>query len=197
LTYFYLQYNAQPTNFKVDEQQILRYFSNGSYTIVVPPHCIEMAIANMHSHALSGHFGTNKTIHKTKRTYYWQTMSRQVKQFIASCITCQKLKQPTSRPRAHLQLITTSRPFETINIDVAGPLATTKYGKRFILVAVDQFSKFVIAQATSNFTAETTAKFIYEKIVCQLGTPHKIITDQGNNFESQLIQELCRALQIV
>jgi hypothetical protein len=33
--------------------------------------------------------------------------------------------------------------------------------------------------------------------VCQFGTPHKIITDQGTNFESQLIQALCKALQIV
>jgi hypothetical protein len=32
--------------------------------------------------------------------------------------------------------------------------------------------------------------------VCRFGTPHKIITDQGTNFESQLIQALCKALQI-
>ncbi len=137
------QYMQHLTMFTLDELEVLQYRYIHNNAIVVPQHCINQTIANMHCHPLSGHFGVNKTIHKTKQTYYWLNMSRQIKHFITSCITCQKFKNPQPRPQAHLQPITTSKPFETINIDVAGPLTTTKHGKRYILVAVDHFSKYV------------------------------------------------------
>ena len=47
-----------------------------------------------------------------------------------------------------------------------------------------------------NFNAVTTANFIYNRIVCLFGTPKRILTDQGSNFEAELTQQLCQLLLI-
>ncbi len=55
-------------------------------------------------------------------------------------------------------------------------------GNKYILVAIDYYTKFCIAKATSNFTVLTTARFIHEDIICKHGKMNRIHTDQGVNF---------------
>jgi hypothetical protein len=87
--------------------------------------------------------------------------------------------------------ITVDEPWEMISIDITGPLTKTADGNIYIIVAIDHFSKFVEAKALTNFTAETTARFVYEQIICRYGTPQRILTDQGRNFEAKLFKEMC------
>jgi transposase InsO family protein len=61
---------------------------------------------------------------------------------------------------------------------------------------MDYFSKWPETVASSNFTAETAAEFLYNRLICRYGVPERIITDQGPNFESLLIKELCGLMNI-
>jgi hypothetical protein len=83
-----------------------------------------------------------------------------------------------------------------IGIDVAGPLTRTKDGNLYIIAATCYFSKYAITKATKDFTAYTTAKFIFEDIICKYGHVEIILTDQGRNFEADLIRELCKLLGV-
>jgi hypothetical protein len=83
-----------------------------------------------------------------------------------------------------------------IGLDIAGPLKVTANGNKYIMFAVDYFTKFCIAKATPDFTALATAKFVFEEIVCKMGTPKSIVSDKGVNFQSQLFQQLCRLLKV-
>ena len=65
----------------------------------------------------------------------------------------------------NLSPIRTKPPFEIIGIDVTGPLSETKRGNKYIIVAIDYFSKFCISKATSDCTALTTAKFIFDDML--------------------------------
>lgn len=60
-----------------------------------------------------------------------------------------------------------------------------------ILVITDHFTKYAIAIPTRNQKALTTARALYEKFICYYGFPERIHSDQGRNFESRLIKELC------
>jgi hypothetical protein len=81
-------------------------------------------------------------------------------------------------------------------MDVIGPLTTTASGCRFIIVAFDYFSKWVEAKAVKSFKAETTAKFIIERIFLRFGIPKSIISDQGPNFEADLTRKLCDQFRV-
>jgi transposase InsO family protein len=78
-----------------------------------------------------------------------------------------------------------------IGLDVAGPLKVTPSGNQYIVVAVDYFTKFCIAKAIPNFTAETTAQFLFDEIVCKFGLLNSIISDNGVNFNSRLFTQFC------
>jgi transposase InsO family protein len=123
-------------------------------------------------------------------------MTKDIKEFISSCGVCNRVKHKRFTPRAPLKPIVCSNVFEMVSIDVAGPLATTKAGNRFIIIVVDNFSKYIEAIAVPDFTAETTANFIVNKVFCKYGVINSIHSDQGVNFESELIKEVCMLLKI-
>ena len=65
-----------------------------------------------------------------------------------------------------------------------------------MLIITDHFTKYAQAFVTPSQTAVTIAKTLYEKYLVYFGWPEKIITDQGWNFESKLITELCSLAQV-
>ena len=61
-----------------------------------------------------------------------------------------------------------------------------------VLVVTDQFTRFAQAFVTTSQTAQTTAKTLWDKYFVYYGFPEMIISDQGRNFESRVISELCK-----
>ena len=60
-------------------------------------------------------------------------------------------------------------------------------GNRYVLVIVDWFSGWAEACLMPNKTALAVADAFFQLIVCQFG----IHSDQGREFENNLMQELC------
>ena len=73
-----------------------------------------------------------------------------------------------------------------------GPLPETSRGNKWILVLTDHFSRWQNALALPDATAPTVATQLDERVFCYLGLPEQIHSDQGAQFESQLMTELCR-----
>lgn len=63
---------------------------------------------------------------------------------------------------------------------------------RNILVMTDLFSKFAWAVPTPDQTAFTTARALWTHVIQPFGCPEVFHSDQGPNFESKLIKELCQ-----
>ena len=61
-----------------------------------------------------------------------------------------------------------------------------------VLVVTDQFTRFAQAFITTSQTAQTTAKTLWDKYFVYYGFPEMIISDQGRNFKSRVISELCK-----
>jgi hypothetical protein len=91
---------------------------------------------------------------------------------------------------------TASKPFEKCSLDVVGPLPETKKGNKYILTFQDELSKFFIATPIPRQDAETTAKEFIEQVILKIGTPNKILTDQGSNFLSEIFKNTCKMLKI-
>jgi hypothetical protein len=75
-------------------------------------------------------------------------------------------------------------------------LEPSKGGFANILVITDHFTKLALAIPTRNQTAKTTAEAFYENFIIHYGIPTRIHSDQGGNFESTLIKELCELFGI-
>lgn len=75
-------------------------------------------------------------------------------------------------------------------------LERSKGGYESILVITDHFSRYAQAIPTRNQTAKTTARVLFDNFVVHYGFPARIHSDQGANFESQLIKELCQIAKV-
>ena len=88
-----------------------------------------------------------------------------------------------------------SQPLELICIDFLG-LKKSKGGYEQILVMTDHFTRFAQAVPCKSGCARTTAKVSFDQFINHYGLPLRIHSDQGRNFESRIIKELCKHLGI-
>ena len=82
-------------------------------------------------------------------------------------------------------------------MDILGPLPETERSNRYILVIADYFTKWTEAFPMSNMEAHTVAELFVYNFVCRFGAPDYLHTDQGRNFESILLSEICKLLGVV
>ena len=85
---------------------------------------------------------------------------------------------------------------ERIAIDVLGPLPVSEDGNKYILIAMDYFTKWPEAYPLPNQEAVTVAKVLVEEFISRFGMPIELHSDQGRNFESRVFAELCSLLGI-
>ena len=77
-----------------------------------------------------------------------------------------------------------------------GPLPQGKRQMKFLLVAIDYFTKWVEAEALATITETKVQNFVWKNIVCRFGIPRMIISDNGRQFDSQAFKSFCSNLGI-
>ena len=82
-----------------------------------------------------------------------------------------------------------------IAMDICGPFPTSDRGKKYTLVAADYFTKWPECWAITDQEAKTVARCL-EEFISRHGVPQVLLTDQGRNFESQVVTEVCDLLHI-
>jgi transposase InsO family protein len=164
--------------------------------LVVPKTLREIVMQSCHDSKVAGHFGRDKTLHTLKRSFLWNNMARDCRIYVLSCAVCSMNKKASKKSRGSLQRYHSGFPMEKVHIDILGPFTTSDHGNKYILVMIDQFSKWVECAALPDQTAEAVAyKFLVHFIVT-FGCPIEVYTDQGSNFESNLFQAFCKIFQI-
>ena len=95
-----------------------------------------------------------------------------------------------------MQIYRVGLPMERIAIYVLGSLPESNRGNKYLLIAMDYFTKWPEAYPLPNQEVITVAKVLVEEMVCRFGVPLEIHSDQGRNFESLVFSEMCRILGI-
>ncbi|XP_070005065.1 uncharacterized protein [Nicotiana sylvestris] len=74
-------------------------------------------------------------------------------------------------------------------MDIVGPIKfVASNGHSIILVAIDNFTKWVKATSYKVVTKKAIAYFVRDRIVCRFGVPESIIIDNANNLNHDLIK---------
>ncbi|KAL2624108.1 hypothetical protein R1flu_008353 [Riccia fluitans] len=111
-----------------------------------------------------GHFGIQTTAKKILAAgYWWPTVFRDVAAYVKACDPCQQTGRPTASTRWPLIPILPLAPFEKWGIDFVDSIApASRRHKRYVLVAIDYFTRMVEAEATRRDDATTVAAFLFE-----------------------------------
>ena len=143
------------------------------------------------AHDQWGHQGVSRTISILRDRCFWPGMYGDVKQHIKECFACVASKAPTPpirTPRRHLLAF---KPMELIAIDFL-KLDRGRGGYEDVLVVTDAFTKFAQAIPCKNQTAPVVARALIDGWIVHYGAPLRIHSDQGRNFESSLVREVCK-----
>ena len=119
----------------------------------------------------------------------------QVRSHIQKFFQCTVTKTPTPTERPPMRHLLAFQPLERLAIDFE-KLDAGKGNIEDVLVLTDSFTKFAQAIPCKNQTAPTVARALRDHWFCHYGIPAQIHSDQGKNFESQLIRELCSLYNI-
>jgi transposase InsO family protein len=147
-------------------------------------------------HKLLAHLGVQKVYDVISNEFFWPSMLRDIKFALSECIYCAKYKHKNGRLQAPMTQDIPTRRFERIALDISGPFQRTRSNNQYVLAIVDYFSKYCSLIPLRNIDAKTIATKLFNKWIVHFGVPGKIHTDQGTNFDSNLMHQLCDCLGI-
>ena len=166
------------------------------YSFVIPTNLINSVLQGIHSTPFSGHLGVKRTLLRTKNRFFWPKMAIQIKDFVRNCQVCAQTKLNCHNEKAPLQPIEVNEPFVFWAMDYMGPLPETSRGNKHLLVVMDHFTKWCEVFPTADQKASTVAEILVNRVFSRFGPPTIIHSDQGRNFESNLMQEICGLMGI-
>ncbi|GJP33995.1 hypothetical protein CLOM_g18479 [Closterium sp. NIES-68] len=173
-------------------------YRKGSMKIWVPnyPPLRQLLLEEYHDVLYAGHFGSNKTLTGIAKHYYWPHLAEDVKKFVTSCDTCQRMKSSKQKKAGLLQpLPVPEQPWQVVSLDFITGLPPTTSSHDAILVVIDKFSKmghFIPTHTTAR--TEETAQLFVRHIISQHGIPTTLISDRDPKFTSKFWKELMSLL---
>ena len=165
------------------------------FQFVLPKSCWKQSLEACHDNM--GHLGIERTTSLLRVRFYWPSMIEDIEHHIKSCSHCLQFK--TQPEKMELNPIIATRPLELVHIDyltIEAPEGSKSDKDINVLVITDHFTRYAQVHVTPSQKAHVVAKTLWEHFFVHYGFPEKILSNQGKNFESVLISELCELTQI-
>ena len=154
--------------------------------LVLPPSHTPKAMAGCHDQV--GHLGQDRVLELLRDRFFWPGMQMDVAPYINSCPRCIRRKsQPDTAPLHNMEA---TQPLELIHLDYL-LIEPSKGNIENVVIVTDHFTRYAQAYPPKTLTVLATAKLLWNNFIIHYGFPNKIISDQGHNFESELITNLC------
>ena len=142
-------------------------------------------LEEIHEGVCGDHAGPRSLVSKVIQTgYFWPTMQADVVELIKRCDKCQRFENVQRLSTEKLTTITSPWPFSQWGIDIVGPLPIGKGQVKFLLVAINYFTKWVEAEALATITEAKIRSFVWKNIICRFGILMTIISDNGRQFDN-------------
>ncbi|GJX22925.1 reverse transcriptase domain-containing protein [Tanacetum coccineum] len=163
----------------------------------VEPLQADYVIREIHEGSCSMHAEPRFMVAKAMRLgYYWPTMHRDAWEMIRTCNDCQIHRPMPRNPQQPLTSITAPCPFYKWGIDIAGPFPKRPGKVKFLIVAMDYFTKWIEAKAVATITGNQVKKIVWDNIICRFGLSGEIVSDNGKQFSDNPFKDWCDKLNI-
>ena len=166
------------------------------HRMCLPEGLRESAFYWAHIHPSAGHFGIQSTTMRANSKFFYPGLTTDLKSKVGLCSTC--LAKRTKHDPKQGTHYPSKNGFvgETLYVDLVGPLAETKEGKKYIMTCEDGFTRYVAAYPIPNKEASTCANVLINQYFPTFGIPVRIHSDNGAEFCNKIWSELTDRLQI-
>ena len=142
------------------------------------------------------HLGERNTLERPRKLGIWLEVNKEIINDVKKCPICQLEK--TTRVRNRMGSVIPdiqTKPHEKIALDIFGPLSETHKGSKYILSIQDKFTRYMVLIPMINEASSTIVEKLLDHYIYIFDAPNTILTDQGQNFLSELIQQFEEALK--
>lgn len=140
---------------------------------------------DIHEGQCGSHIGGRALAEKALRTgYYWPSLRQDATELVKKCHKCQVHAPLHQKPANYLNPILSPLPFAKWGMDILGPFPQASGQRKFVLVAVDYFTKWVEAEPMKSIKTADVQGFIWKNLITRFGVPQSIVFDNGPQFET-------------
>ena len=156
--------------------------------LVVPKELREKVVSLAHDTLLAGHRGPAKTLSRVQQEFYWSGIHDYVTRYVASCDLCQRNVYEVSYhwSRHHSQSFVSTSSDRSVHYQRV---------LRYILVTIDRCTRFLEAVPLKDISTSTVAEALLN-MFSRVELPHRIHSDRGSQFTSEMMREVYRLLDI-
>ena len=124
-------------------------------------------------------------------------MQKEAPEYVKKCDQCQKFAPNMHQLGEVLNPLSSPWPFAQWGLDIVGYFPKATGNKRYLLVDLDYFTKWVEAEPLANIRDVDAKKFVWKNIVTQFGIPRTLISDNGLQFDSKSFRRYNFDLEIM
>ncbi|CAF4588394.1 unnamed protein product, partial [Rotaria socialis] len=139
------------------------------HLLVIPKAMQNKLLEWAHDHPTAGHGGQQKTLFRLITRVYWESLRKDVFNYISACQLCQQFKYNNAPTASPMQLHSVNEPWHTIGMDIMGPFPTTARQKRFLLVIVDYFTRWIELFPLNSITSIDITNILTNEIFSRYG----------------------------
>ena len=118
-------------------------------------------------------------------------MQKDAIKYVRKYEQCQKHAPLIHQLAGYLNLVNSPWPFAQWGLDILGPFSRATGNQKFVLMAVDYFTKWAEAETLANIWDMDVEKFVWKNIVTRFGVPDFLISGNGLQFDIRAICEFC------
>ena len=157
----------------------------------------EYVLREVHEGICGNHIGARTLAGKVLRPrYYWPTILKDATDLVKKCRIFQEHAKISLLPSEPLTSITSPWPFQQWGSDILGPLPIGKGQCKFIIIAMDYFTKWAEAEPLATITEQKIRNFLWRAVICRFGIPRALVSDNGKQFDNAKFRDFCAELGI-
>ena len=123
-------------------------------------------------------------------------MQREALEYVRKCDQCQRFASSIHQPGGVLNPLSSPWLFAQWSLDIMGPFPKAVGNKKYLLVGIDYFMKWVEAEPLANIRDVDAKIYFWKNIVTRFGVPHVLISDNSLQFDSKMFIKYCGELGI-
>ena len=169
----------------------------GPYLQCLPPSKIDELLIVLYEGVCGSHVMGHSLAHQEMiQGFWWPRMHKDVVKYVQKCEQCQKHAPLIHQSVGILNPISSPWPFVQWGLDIFGLFPRATGNRRFVLAAVDYFTKRAEAEALANIRDVDVKKFVWRNIVTRFGVLESLVSNNGLQFDSKAFRKFCSDLDI-
>ncbi|GAU40178.1 hypothetical protein TSUD_292830 [Trifolium subterraneum] len=151
---------------------------------------VEFILQEIHEGINGQHIGGRSLTRNALRAgYYWPMMQNNANDHVLKCDKCQRHGDMHLAPANELRMLISPWPFAWRGMDILGPFPTAARQVKYLIVAVDYFTKWIEAEPLAKIGASHILRFFKRNVLASFGIPQVVVTDNGTQFTNKKFQE--------